>query len=320
MTAPHVRDVPRFVLCTMTFGDTADEAESAMLLEAATEAGITWVDTANSYSAGLTEEIVGRLLKGRDDVVLASKVGQRHPEVGRESLLAPDRVRRSVEGSLRRLGRDHIELLYLHQPDRTTPVAETLVAVAELVREGKVGALGISNYSAWQSMDLLRTADDVGCPRPVVSQQMYNLLATRLDEEYAEFAHSSGVATIIYNPLAGGLLTGRYRSADDAHTGRFATSGIAAMYRDRYFDERLFAAVARAGQVADEAGMTTVELALRWTLRRPVVDSVLLGGSRVAQLRTNLAALARGPLPVDVQAAADAVAADLRGPMPAYHR
>jgi aryl-alcohol dehydrogenase-like predicted oxidoreductase len=217
----------------MTFGDTVDEAESTAIVEEAAAGGITWIDTANSYAAGRTEEIVGRLLAGREDVVLATRVGQPHPEVGRESLLAPARMRTALEGSLRRLRRDRIDLLYLHEPDRSTPLVDTLSCVADLVREGKVGALGVSNYSAWQVAELLRIADDIACPRPVVGQQIYNLLARRLDEEYVEFAAAAGLPTMAYNPLAGGPLTGRYRNAEDVSTGRFATFANAAQYRAR---------------------------------------------------------------------------------------
>ncbi|GAB3598171.1 aldo/keto reductase [Microbacterium tumbae] len=312
--------LPPLVLGTMTFGDTVDEPRAVEIVEHALDAGVTWIDTANVYAAGESEAILGRALKGRDDIVLATKVGQPHPEVGTASLLRPDLVRTAVEGSLRRLQREHVEILYLHTPDRTTPIADTLAVFAELAAEGKIGAAGISNYSAWQTAEAVAAAREVGAPPLVVGQQMYNLVARRVEEEYAEYARVSDLPTMIYNPLAGGLLTGRHRFGQQAEDGRFARARNAQQYRDRYWDERLFSAVERLTAIADEAGMTVLELALRWTISKPITRSVLLGGSKLSQVRSNIELLRRGPLPADVVAAADEVGADLRGPMPAYHR
>lgn len=309
------------VLGTMTFGDTTEPAEAARIVDVALAAGVTWFDTANVYAGGRSEEILRDLLRGHDDVVLATKCGMPAADVeGEQALLSPSAVRTAVEGSLRRLGRDHVELLYLHRPDRATPIEETLTAVAELVREGKVGGLGVSNYAAWQIGELVHTAEKVGAPRPLVSQQMYNMVARRLDEEYAEYAATTGLATIVYNPLAGGLLTGRYDVGTSPQSGRFATAANAATYRERYWDPRLFDAVRRLDAVAADAGLPLLELALRWALGRPVCTSVLLGASRADQLEANLRALSRGPLAPDLMQAVDDVGQDLRGPMPAYNR
>lgn len=312
--------LPPLVLGTMTFGDTTDEAGAVQIIEHALNAGITWIDTANAYVAGVSEEIIGRAVKGRDDIVLATKVGQPHPEVGTQSLLRPDLVRTAVEGSLRRLQRDRVELLYLHMPDRSTPITETLAEFAKLADEGKIGAIGISNYSAWQTAEAIAAAREVGAPQIVVGQQMYNAVARRVEEEYEEFARVNNLPTMIYNPLAGGLLTGRYRFDAAAESGRFSNAQNAQMYRDRYWDERLFDAVQRLTRIADNAGLSLLELALRWTISKPLTQSVLLGGSRLEQVASNIEVLSRGALPADVVAAADEVGADLRGPMPAYHR
>ena len=311
----------RLVLGTMTFGDTVDETEAKSIVDAALDAGVTGVDTANAYADGRTEEILAGLLRTRRDrVVLATKAGMPHPDAGDHSPLSPTALRASVDGSLRRLDTDRIDLFYLHQPDRATPVADTLGAVAELVAEGKVLALGVSNYAAWQIAELTHVAGQVGAPRPVVAQQLYNLLARRVEEEYLEYARTSGLLTMVYNPLGGGLLTGRHRFADDPGTGRFGDSKLAAMYRQRYWDARLFAAVDRLTAIADGAGVGLAELSLRWLLGNQDVGAVLLGGSRTEQLHANLAAAAAGPLPDDVRTACDEVGADLRGPMPAYNR
>jgi aryl-alcohol dehydrogenase-like predicted oxidoreductase len=305
----------------MTFGDTADEATARRIVDEALEAGITTVDTANGYAGGATEEMLSRLLKGRrDQVFLATKAGMPHPDHGNHSPLSAIGLRRSVEGSLRRLDVESVDLFYLHQPDRSAPLEETLGAVAELAEEGKIKALGVSNFAAWQIADLIHAAERAGAPRPLVAQQLYNLLARRVEEEYLEFAAVHELHTMVYNPLGGGLLTGRHRFEAKPSEGRFGDSRLAAMYTERYWDPRLFEAVQSLSTIAEGAGVPLVELSLRWLAHRDGVGSVLLGGSKVEQLRANIAAVANGPLPADVVEACDKVGATLRGPMPAYNR
>ncbi|WP_322658112.1 aldo/keto reductase [Streptomyces justiciae] len=311
----------RLVLGTMTFGDTVDRAGAADMLAAALDAGITGVDTANGYAGGESERILAELLPAhRDRIVLATKAGIPHPDQGDHAPLSAAGLRAALEGSLKRLGTDHVDLFYLHQPDRATPLAETLATVAEFVAEGKIRALGVSNFAAWQIAELVRVADEVGAPRPVVAQQLHNLLARRIEEEYVEYAAVTGLRTMVYNPLGGGLLTGRHHYEQAPDSGRFADSRLAEMYRARYWDPRLFEAVAELTRIAAEAGVPLTELALRWLLDRDSTDALLLGGSRTEHLRANIAAAQAGPLPADVTAACDAVGAALRGPMPAYNR
>ncbi|MCQ8187700.1 aldo/keto reductase [Streptomyces rugosispiralis] len=322
LALPHV-PVPLspLVLGTMTFGDTADRATAAAMLDAALDAGITGVDTANGYAGGESERILAELLPGRRDrVVLATKAGIPHPDQGEHAPLSPEGLRAALDGSLERLGTDHVDLFYLHQPDRGTPLSATLATVAEFVRAGKVLALGVSNFAAWQIAELNRVADEVGAPRPVVAQQLHNLLARRIEEEYVEFASSTGLRTVVYNPLGGGLLTGRHRFDQVPDNGRFGDSKVAAMYRERYWNEEVFHAVTDLTRIASEAGLPLTDLALRWLLSRPSTDALLLGGSKVEHLNANIAAASAGPLPADVLAACDEVGARLRGPMPAYNR
>jgi aryl-alcohol dehydrogenase-like predicted oxidoreductase len=317
-------DVPlsRLVLGTMTFGDTVDAAGAARLLDAALDAGVTGVDTANGYAAGESEKILGALLRRRrrDRIVLATKAGMPHPDHGDHAPLSAPGLRAGLDGSLRRLKTDHVDVFYLHQPDRGTPVPETLATIAELVNEGKIRALGVSNFAAWQIAELHHVAETVGAPRPIIAQQLYNLVARRTEEEYIEFARVTGLLTMVYNPLAGGLLTGRHHFAESPTTGRFGDSQLADMYRQRYWDPKLFAAVAELARIADGAGISLVDLSLRWLLGRDGVDSLVLGGSKVEHLHANLVAAQAGPLPTDVVDACDVVGARLRGPMPAYNR
>ncbi|MFM9607527.1 aldo/keto reductase [Streptomyces sp. V2] len=322
LTLPNV-PVPlsRLVLGTMTFGDTVDRAGAAEMLAVALDAGITGVDTANGYAGGESERMLAGLLPGcRDRIVLATKAGIPHPDQGEHAPLSAAGMRAALEGSLKRLGTDHVDLFYLHQPDRATPIAETLGAVAGFVAEGKVRALGVSNYAAWQIAELNHVADELGAPRPVVAQQLHNLLARRIEEEYVEYAAVTGLRTMVYNPLGGGLLTGRHRFEQAPDSGRFGDSRLAEMYRARYWDQRLFDAVAELTRIAGESGIPLTELALRWLLDRDSTDALLLGGSRTEHLRANIAAAGAGSLPADVTAACDAVGAALRGPMPAYNR
>ncbi len=309
------------VLGTMTFGDTVDVDGAAAMLDAALDAGITHIDTANGYAGGESERMLARLLRDRrDQVTLATKAGMPHPDAGDHSPLSAAGLRASVEGSLLRLDTDRVDLFYLHQPDRSASLAETLGTVAELVSEGKIGALGVSNYAAWQIAEINHTADDVGAPRPVVAQQLYNLLARRIEEEYVEFAATTGLTTVVYNPLGGGLLTGRHSFDSDPAEGRFGSSRLAAMYKERYWNTAIFDAIQQLSVIADKAGVPLTELALRWLLAKPATGSILLGGSKVEHLSSNIAAVTKGPLDADVVDACDDVGAALRGPMPSYNR
>jgi aryl-alcohol dehydrogenase-like predicted oxidoreductase len=309
------------VLGTMTFGDTVDVAGAATMVDAALEAGITHIDTANGYAGGESERMLAQLLHGRRDrVTLATKAGIPHPDAGDHSPLSAAGMRASVEGSLSRLGTDHVDLFYLHQPDRAAPLSETLGTVADLVAEGKIGYLGVSNYAAWQIAELNHTADDLGAPRPIAAQQLYNLLARRIEEEYVEFASVTGLTTVVYNPLGGGLLTGRHSFDKDPAQGRFGDSRLAAMYKERYWNAAIFEAIQQLTVIADKAGIPLTELALRWLLAKPATGPILLGGSKVEHLQSNMAAVAKGPLDADVVEACDDIGAALRGPMPSYNR
>lgn len=313
--------ISQLALGTMTFGDTVPEEVAAGMLSAALDAGITVVDTANGYAGGATEEMLANLLPGkRDAVILASKAGMPHPDAGDHSPLSAEGLRRSVEGSLRRLATDRLDLFYLHQPDRKAPLEETLAVVGQLIAEGKIGAWGVSNFAAWQISELNAAADASGTPRPVVAQQLYNLLATRIEDEYLEFAQHTGLLTMVYNPLGGGLLTGKHAFTESPTEGRFGSSRLAEMYKKRYWDPRLFEAIRQLGDIADGAGLPLPELSFRWLLSKPGVGSILLGGSKIEQLQANIDAAAKGPLPADIVRACDDVAAEIRGPMPNYNR
>jgi aryl-alcohol dehydrogenase-like predicted oxidoreductase len=307
------------VLGTMTFGDTVDAAAAQQVFEAALAAGITGIDTANGYAGGTTEVLIAPWVKAhRDRIVLATKAGIPHADAGEHSPLSAAGLRASVEGSLRRLDVERIDLFYLHQPDRAASLSETLTTVAELHAEGRIGALGISNYAAWQAVDLLAAADAAGAPRPVVAQNVYSILARRIEDEWLECGRTHGVATMAYNPLAGGLLARRPSASGTPE--RFTASVLAQMYSQRYLSDTVTAACEALADVAEGAGIPQAELALRWVAGAEGVSALLLGASRVSQLESNIAAVAKGPLPEDVLAAVDSATAPLRGSMPLYNR
>ena len=311
--------VSRLSFGTMTFGAQIDQATAHRIVDCCLDAGINFFDTANVYNRGAAETIVGKTLKGRrDKVILASKVGGKMGDAPDEEGLSRAAMRKAIDASLQRLGTDYVDLYYLHQPDYATPIEETLETMEELVRAGKVRFPAVSNYAAWQVAEILWICEKRGYHPYFISQPMYNLLARGIEEEYLPFCQRFGVAVVPYNPLAGGLLTGKH-SRQSAPTPGTRFDGNK-MYQDRYWLDDDFAAVEELRSIAQEAGKTLVELAVQWLLAQPLVDSIILGASRVEQLEENLKA-AEGPnLDKSVLKRCDTVWKRLRGITPKYNR
>ena len=256
ITVPNI-PVPlsRLALGTMTFGDTVDASSAADMLDAALDAGITGVDTANGYAGGESERILAGLLPGRRDrIVLATKAGIPHPDQGDHAPLSAAGLRAALEGSLKRLGTDSVDLFYLHQPDRATPLPETLTTIAEFVAEGKIRALGVSNYAAWQIPNS-SVPPTSGSTTPVVAQQMHNLLARRIEEEYVEYAAVTGLRTMVYNPLGGGLLTGRHASNAPRNRAGSATPRSPRCIAESYWDDASSPRWTELSTIAEAAGI-----------------------------------------------------------------
>ena len=312
----------RLVLGTMTFGASVDEATASEMVDVAIEAGINHLDTANAYNGGVTEEMLGRIIAGRrDELVIATKVGNRMGPDPDQVGLGPRAIHRAIDESLRRLDLDHVDLYYLHLPDRSVPIEESIGALDELVRAGKIRFGATSNYAAWQMAEMRAIAERDGSMPLGVSQPLYNLIARRLDNEYAAFSAHYGFSNIVYNPLAGGLLTGRHRDGADPEAGsRFASAVLGAIYRDRYWNEAQFRAVRDLQQVAKDAGISLIELSFRWLLSNPLVEAILIGASSVAQLRENLMAATPVGLSADVLKACDDVWTTQAGAAPKYNR
>ncbi len=271
----------------------------------AVERGVTLIDTANVYVDGTSEEIVGRFVKqNRDKVNVATKVGLAGFFRGKAEGLSREAVLSAADQSLARLKLDQIDIYYLHAPDHQTPLEETLSAVAELLEKKKIRAFGVSNYASWQIVEICHHCDAHQMPRPVIAQQIYNLIVRQLDLEYARFAKKYKLHTTVYNALAGGLLSGRYLENKQIEPGsRFDKNKL---YLTRYWNDRLFELVRDFQTVAAKAEMSLLDFAYSWLASANVVDSVLVGPASVAHLTAALDGLGK-QLPAEVRAEADAI-------------
>jgi aryl-alcohol dehydrogenase-like predicted oxidoreductase len=311
--------VSRLAFGTMTFGGQTQEAEAIRIVDHCLEHGINFFDTANVYNQGRSEVILGRALSGRRHrVVLATKVRGKMGDEPEDVGLKRPAIRKAIDESLKRLGTDHVDLYYLHQPDWDTRIEETLGVMDELVKEGKIRYPAVSNYAAWQVLQMMWHCENYGYVPPTVSQPMYNVLARGIEQEYIPFCREYGVGIVAYNPLAGGLLTGKHARGNPPATGtRFDGNK---MYQDRYWHPAYFDAQDEITAVAKRAGMSTTALAFRWLLTQTAVDCVLLGASRMQHLEENLVACAGPALEKDVLSACDAIWEKLRGVTPKYNR
>ena len=265
--------VSRLSLGTMTFGAQTNEPTAKRIVDTALDAGINFIDTADVYVGGVSEEIVGRALKGkRDKVVLASKVrGLQGEDKYKDAGLHRWHIIHGVEASLKRLGVDCLDICYMHRPDRKTPIEESLAAFEALVGQGKVMYVGMSNYAAWRLCRAKWAADAGGYPSPVVTQVPYNLLARGIEQELLPFTTEMDVGVTCYNPLAGGLLTGKHRAQEaPVENTRFALNKE---YFSRYWLDSNMAAVDALAGIAGRAGKTLLELALQWLLAQSTVEN-----------------------------------------------
>jgi aryl-alcohol dehydrogenase-like predicted oxidoreductase len=266
------------------FGRRLDFDATKAVVDAALDADITFFDTADTYGGTRSEEYLGRALgRRREDVVLATKFGSRIDEQRRGA--RPEYVRKAVEDSLLRLGTDRIDLYQLHTPDPSVPIEETLGALDELVKAGKVREIGCSNFSA----DRLREAEEAaheGAARFVSVQNEYSLLHREPEGDVLPECERLGIAFIPYFPLANGLLTGKYRRGQDAPTGSRLNSGRS----ERLLTERNLDIVERLIEFSQRQGHTILELAFSWLLARPTVASVIAGATSPEQARSNAAA------------------------------
>ncbi len=312
--------VSRLCLGTMTFGLQCDEPTSRAILDAAAEGGIRFLDTADVYplggtfeTVGRTEEIVGRWLLGRrHDFIVATKcfgpMSSRPWDRGNSRKHILD----AIDASLRRLGTDYVDLYQLHQPDPETPMDESLQALDDVVRAGKARHVGCSNFHAWQVARALGRSEVLGVVRFDSVQPRYSLLFREFERELFPLCEQEGIGVIPFNPIAGGLLSGKHRGGGAPPAGSRFTLGTAAqLYQDRYWNERMFATVEALRPLAAEAGMDMVTMAVAWVMANPVITAPIVGASRPEQLAPALSA-AETELPTDLKARLDALTTEHR--------
>jgi aryl-alcohol dehydrogenase (NADP+) len=311
--------VSRLCLGTMTFGVQCDDDTSIAILDRAFDAGVTFLDTADVYpvggdltTVGRTEEILGRWLRNhRDDMIVATKcfgpMSARPWDWGNSRKHVMD----AIEGSLRRLGTDYIDLYQLHGSDPNTPIEETLHALDDLVRVGKVRYIGCSNFLAYQVALAIGRSEALDLVRFESVQPRYNLLFRQIERELLPLCAEAGVGVIPYNPIAGGMLTGKHARGAPTEGTRFTLGSASRTYQDRYWHEGMFETVDALGTIARDAGLSLTTLAVAWVLAHPAITSPIIGASRPEQLDDTLAA-AEVVLDADVKARLDELTTQYR--------
>jgi 1-deoxyxylulose-5-phosphate synthase len=293
--------VTEICLGTMTFGMQCDEAASFAIMDEAVEHGVDFFDTADGYpmggtieTVGDTETIVGKWLKGRrDKIVLATKCWVPMGRGANDRGLSRKHIFDAVEGSLRRLQTDYIDLYQAHSPDPDTPLEETMRAFDDLVRQGKVRYLGCSNFKAWLLARALWISDKHDYARFDCVQPRYNMIFREIENDLLPLCHHQGVGVIAYNPLAGGFLTGKYQAhaAPERETRfGFLTGSAQSIYHKRYWQDAQFAAVDHLQKYFSSRNKSLTQVAIAWVLAQPDITSAIVGATSAAQLKQSLPA------------------------------
>jgi 1-deoxyxylulose-5-phosphate synthase len=291
--------VSRLCLGTMTFGLQCDEPTSVAILDRAADGGIDFIDSSDAYplggdlsTRGVTEEILGRWLAGkRDRFIVATKCFAPTGPAPFDAGNSRKHIMSAVDASLRRLRTDYIDLYQLHGYDQSTPIDETLGALDDLVHSGKVRYVGCSNFLTYQLVRAIGRSETLGLARFDSVQPRYNLLFRQIEREMLPFCAEDGVGVIPYNPIAGGLLSGKHsRTAPPPEGGRFTLGSAGGMYQERYWHDREFDTVEALRSLAESAGIGLVTLAVAWVLAHKAITAPIIGASRPDQLDASLAA------------------------------
>lgn len=299
--------VSEVCLGTMTFGHGTDEAEARRIVDLAFDAGVNFFDTANSYSNGESEALLGKALEGRRrDAVVATKFFNPMGPGPNDSGTSRVHVIRALEESLRRLRMDHVDLYYIHHVDTQTPLEEMLCALNDLVRQGKVRYPACSNYEAWRLMEALWISDTRGWARFECYQPQYSLVVRDIEQELVPLCRCKGVGIAAWSPLAGGFLTGKYRPGDRSVSGVRSEEQWA--YPERCFAANADGTLSALLEAAAELGRSPAQVAVRWVLEQPGVTSAIIGARTAEQARENLPA-GSFRLPPDALERLDAVSA-----------
>jgi aryl-alcohol dehydrogenase (NADP+) len=301
----HVRlgrsglQVSRLCLGTMTFGLQSDETTAIAIMDRAAAAGVDFLDTSDAYplggdlaSRGRTEEIIGRWLHGkRERFIIATKCFAPTGPAPFDAGNSRKHIMSAVDASLRRLQTDYIDLYQLHGYDLATPIDETLSALDDLVHAGKVRYIGCSNFLTYQLVRAVGRSETLRLARFDSVQPRYNLLFRQIEREMLPFCEEDGVGVIPYNPIAGGLLSGKHDwGTPPAEGGRFTLGWAGQIYQERYWNERAFATVSALGKLADQAGVSLVTLSVAWVLANKAITAPIIGASRPDQLDASVAA------------------------------
>jgi aryl-alcohol dehydrogenase-like predicted oxidoreductase len=274
---------------TMSFGSDADERVSGQMFSRVREVGINFFDTANVYGDGASEEILGKLISGcRDEVIITSKAGFPTSRDVNAQGLSRRHLVRAVEASLRRLGTDWIDFYFVHTFDERTPIEQTLRALDDLRRQGKILYPAVSNWAAWQIATALGVSAREALARFELIQPMYNLVKRQAEVEILPLAQAADLGVITYSPLGGGLLTGKYGTGTRPGSGRLVEN---ARYADRYGQEIYYSTADRFTTFASEVGVKPATLAVAWAMSHPAVTAPIIGARNLSQLDDSLAAL-----------------------------
>jgi aryl-alcohol dehydrogenase-like predicted oxidoreductase len=290
--------VSRLCLGTMTFGLQSDESTAAAILDKAAEGGIDFLDTSDAYplggdlsTRGVTEEILGRWLRGkRDRFIVATKCFAPTGPAPFDGGNSRKHIMAAVDASLRRLQTDYIDLYQLHGYDQATPIDETLGALDDLVHQGKVRYTGCSNFLTYQLVRAIGRSETLRLARFDSVQPRYNLLFRQIEREMLPFCGEEGVGVIPYNPIAGGLLSGKHHRDAPPPEGRFTLGTAGGAYQDRYWHDSEFDTVDELRQLADDAGVNLVTLSVAWVMANKAVTAPIIGASNPRQLDASLAA------------------------------
>jgi aryl-alcohol dehydrogenase-like predicted oxidoreductase len=281
--------VSEICLGTMTFGHGTDQAEADRIVDLAFAAGVNFFDTANAYGGGQSEVILGKALKGRrQEAVICTKVFNPMGSGPNDSGMSRVHILRAIEESLTRLQTDYVDLYYIHHVDTQTPLEEMLRAFDDLVHQGKVRYIACSNYEAWRLMEALWISDSKNLARFECYQPQYSLVVRDIEEEIIPVCQVKGLGVVVWSPLAGGFLTGKYKPGQRTVAGARSDEGWA--YPERYFAANADETLSVLLEVANELGRSPAQVAVRWVLEQPAITSAIIGARTVEQARDNLMA------------------------------
>lgn len=281
--------VSEICLGTMTFGKGASKDEAKKMVDIALEAGVNFFDTADSYGGSQSESFLGRALKGRSrDVVVATKFFNPMGKGPNDSGMSRVRIMNAIEDSLSRLQMDHVDIFYIHHVDEQTPLDEMLRAMDDLVHQGKVRYIACSNYEAWRLAEALRISDVNNLARFKCYQPQYSMVVRDIEEELIPMCQLNGIGVVVWSPLAGGFLSGKYQPGQRRLSG--SRSDESWSFPDNYFAENADETLGELLKTAGNLGRSPAQVALRWVLEQPAITSVIIGARTLSQLKDNLKA------------------------------